>query len=67
MNQTQLYRSVARITGEPVDLIRQIGFTELGPNLPECDEADRWLRRVQRSRSFRFGRRHKPLQVCAAS
>ena len=56
MNQSQLYDSVARATGETVDVIRSVGFTLLAPLVTEPDEASRWLHRAQQRRSFRHNR-----------
>jgi hypothetical protein len=68
VDQSQLYRSVARATGETVDVIRQVGFTLLAPVIPEQDEAERWLRRAEERRSFKQLRRpHTPTgRICAA-
>src|SRR5262245_60148114 len=68
MNQSQLYRSVARATGETVDVIRHIGFTMLTPIVTEADAAGRWLQRAQQQRSFKRGRRQhiRSRQVCVA-
>jgi hypothetical protein len=69
MNQFQLDRSVARVTGESVDVIHRQGFSLLKPLLNEADEAGRWLQRqFARLRAHRHQRRRMPqrLQVCAA-
>jgi hypothetical protein len=68
VDQSQLYRSVARATGETVEVIRQVGFSLLAPVIPEQDEAERWLRRAEERRSFKQ-RRRLPAptgQICAA-
>jgi hypothetical protein len=66
MSDSQLYRAVARATGETVDLIRSIGFTTLAPIVTAPDEASRWLRRFQhRRRSHR--RRHISHQHAGAA
>jgi hypothetical protein len=57
VNQTQLYRAVARATGETVELVRQVGFTVLAPLVTEPDEASRWLRRARRRAWFKRCRR----------
>jgi hypothetical protein len=70
MDQSQLYRSVARATGETVDVVRNIGFTLLAPIVTEADEATRWLRRIQQRRSFRRCRRrrhNRSRQLCVGS
>jgi hypothetical protein len=69
MDQTQLYRSVARATGETVEVVRSIGFTLLAPIVTEADEATHWLRRAQQRRSFSRSRRRRHArsrQLCVA-
>jgi hypothetical protein len=44
VNESQLYRDLARATGESVGLIRQIGFSLVTPHKSQPDDADRWLR-----------------------
>lgn len=69
MDQSQVYRSVARATGETVEVIRDIGFTLLAPIVTEADEATRWLRRAQQRRTFRRSRRRRRArsrQLCGA-
>jgi hypothetical protein len=69
MTQTQLDRSVARATGESVDVVHGHGFSLLKPMVIEADAAGRWLQRFyQRCRARRHQRRRMPqrLPVCAA-
>jgi hypothetical protein len=67
MNQSLLYRSISRVTGDSIELIRQVGFTVLTPPISESDEADRWLRN-HRTRSCKHSRRqqHQPIRACIA-
>lgn len=69
MNQSQLYRAVARVTGETVEAIQQIGFTILAPLVNQPDEASRWLRREKRRQWFKRNRRRlqHSRHLCKAS
>ena len=68
MNQHLLYRSISRVTGDSIELIRQVGFTMLTPPIPEYDEAERWLR-AHHHRSCKHGHRRRqpqPIRTCFA-
>jgi hypothetical protein len=66
MNQFQLDRSVARATGESIDVIHRQGFSLLKPLLNEADEAGRWLQRFYQGCRARRHQRRQRLHVCAA-
>jgi hypothetical protein len=60
MTQLQVDRSVARATGESVDVIHHQGFCLLRPLVIEADAAGRWL---QRQYARLRARRHQPRRI----
>ncbi len=62
MNQNQVNRAVARVTGETVERIRQMGFSLITIDAPPptiTEQAMRSFRRGHRSKFFHKSRLHR--------